>query len=196
MGSRWVGTGGVGVVSFDRAGSVLGRCMSRVEGVRIRGSHLHFHHGVRQVNRVVTCRVDGAFTCSMGRVRAPLKVSPIDAPSDRLIVDAVLHTKLPFRRNFLDCFSGTRGTFISTCHGCGSALGFSVRVRCVTSPHVSKGALVVASPVLTAKDDVRLDCRTVLAGKRPTRVRITSVVTDERTIRRVTSVFPRSGAAV
>lgn len=197
MGPRCWGTiRGVGVVGLDRASSVLGRCMSRVEGIRIRGSHLHFHHGVRHVNRMVTCRVDGAFTCSIGRVRAPLKVTPIEAPSGPLIVDAVLHTKLPFRRKFLDCFSCTRGTFISTCHGCGSALGFSVRVRCVTSPHVSKGALVVASPVLTANKDVRLDCRTVLAGKRPSRVRITSVVTDRETISRVTDVLPRSGAAV
>lgn len=148
----------VGIVGFTRAGSILGRCITRVHSMTIRNSHVHFHHGVRHVKRVVTCRVDGRLACSIGRMRAPLKITSIDAPSSRIIVTAIFHTKLPLRAKFLGVFSRTKGTFISTCHCCGSGRyhAISMRVRCVTAPSLSGGALLVMSPVLTAKRDVRL----------------------------------------
>lgn len=184
------------MVGFGRDGDLFGRFLSRVHSIRVRNSHVHFHHGVRHMNRVVTCRVDQALPCRPMSMRAPLTATMRGMPSRRPIMTAVLHTKLPLRRNFVGCFSRTRGTFMSTCHGCVGRSGFSVRVRCVTSPQLSKGVLVLASPVLTANDSVRLTCRTLLAGKRPSRVRVTSIVTDHRTVRRVGGIFPARGAAM
>lgn len=148
----------VGVVGLDRNGSLLGRCMTRLHSMRIRGSHVHFHEGVREVKRVVTCRVDGTLACSMGRMRAPLKATATDARSSGVIVTAMFHTKLPLRANFLGVFSRTSGTFISTFHFCGSSRRhvMSIRVRCVTTPSLGSEALLLISPVLTANRDVRL----------------------------------------
>ncbi len=175
--------GVVGMCRLYRGGSLLGRCVRRVHSIRVRHSTVHFHAGVRQVNRMVTCRVDGALSCGAVGMVAPLKITPAGIMDSGIIITSVLHTKLPLRGNILSFFSGTRGYFISTCHGCASRIGFSIRIRCVTVPSIGNGAIVLYSPVLTANSSVRLTCHTVAVRKAPTHIVMYDIVTTRHTIR-------------
>lgn len=188
----------VGVGGLDRRGYVVGHCLTRVHSYRCRGGQLLFHGGVGEVNRCRTFRVSGALGCRGESIAAPLNMTRIGFPASGVIVNAVFHTNLPFRRNFLGVFSRSNGTFIDTCHRCagGRRARIKIRVRCLTAPSLANGALVVTSPVLTANVDVRVNVGTLLAGKAPGRVRMTYILTTPRNVRRIGGAFPRSGAAV
>lgn len=186
------------LINFSEHPSIINQYMAEIRDVNYQQNRLLFRNNIQRIGMCEAFEVSKTLHYERRDVRTPLGVSPVDVPTDEVVLATIFRAGLPFHNGFLEVFDHAGNAFVSAYREYKDEARHEVgiHVEYLATPDIDDKLLIIADPMLATGGSMELGYKAIASKGRPKHIHVCCVIATPEGIDHVRATFPEDRTTI
>ena len=180
------------VINLSECNSVVNLYLSEIRDTAYQQNRLLFRNNIRRIGEMMAYEMSKTLDYASHEINTPLGTSPINLPTDQVLLATILRAGLPFHQGFLDVFDHAENAFVSAyrMYTNREHTEVGVHTEYIAAPPVEGKTLIIADPMLATGGSMEASYEALLKTGQPAKVHVACVISTQEGIDVVAQALP------
>lgn len=186
------------LINFSEHPSIINQYMAEIRDVDYQRNRLLFRNNIQRIGMCEAFEISKTLHYERRDVRTPLGVSPVDVPSDEVVLATIFRAGLPFHNGFLEVFDHAGNAFVSAYREYKDEAHHEVgiHVEYLATPSIDDKLLIIADPMLATGGSMELGYKAIASKGLPKHIHVCCVIATPEGIEHVRATFPEDRTTI
>lgn len=186
------------LINFSEHPSIINQYMAEIRDANYQQNRLLFRNNIQRIGMCEAFEVSKTLHYERRDVRTPLGVSPVDVPTDEVVLATIFRAGLPFHNGFLEVFDHAGNAFVSAYREYKDEAHHEVgiHVEYLATPDIDDKLLIIADPMLATGGSMELGYKAIASKGRPKHIHVCCVIATPEGIDHVRATFPEDRTTI
>lgn len=186
------------LINFSEHPSIINQYMAEIRDVNYQQNRLLFRNNIQRIGMCEAFEVSKTLHYERRDVRTPLGVSPVDVPTDEVVLATIFRAGLPFHNGFLEVFDHAGNAFVSAYREYKDEAHHEVgiHVEYLATPSIDDKLLIIADPMLATGGSMELGYKAIASKGWPKHIHVCCVIATPEGIDHVRATFPEDRTTI
>lgn len=184
------------IIELGKTNSILNQFVAELRDIEIQKDSMRFRRNIERLGEIMAYEISKKFDYEVVNVQTPLGISPMNVPSDKIVISTILRAGLPFHQGFLDCLDHAENAFVSAYRKYKDRLNFDIHIEYIASPSLQDKTLIITDPMLATGSSMELAYRALLTKGKPQHIHIAAIIASRKAIDYIREHLPNENITV
>lgn len=184
------------IIELGKTNSILNQFVAELRDIEIQKDSMRFRRNIERLGEIMAYEISKKFDYEVVNVQTPLGISPMNVPSDKIVISTILRAGLPFHQGFLDCLDHAENAFVSAYRKYKDRLNFDIHIEYIASPSLQDKTLIITDPMLATGSSMELAYRALLTKGKPQHIHIAAIIASRKAIDYIREHLPDENITV